>query len=105
MLLVNSVSKKQGAGKKLGFQERFLIKLENIYHHTLNASQNLNISSLVSQLPNLGCFCWLKFQEFMRQLRKSEIYVTKCKETSKLRTEGLFLLKKNVTLVQNLSSS
>ena len=40
--------------KKLGLQERFLIIIE---HHPLNASQSLNILSLVSQLPDLGCYC------------------------------------------------
>ena len=42
--------------KKLGLQERFLIKLEYIEHPSLDASQNLNILSLVLQLPKLGNF-------------------------------------------------
>ena len=58
------------AGKKLGLQARFLTKLESIDHHTSNASQNLKILSLASQLPNLDCFCWLKVQGFMKQFRK-----------------------------------
>ena len=43
-------------GENLGLKERVLIQLENIEHHPLNASQSLNILSLVSQLPNLACF-------------------------------------------------
>ena len=43
--------------REMGLQERFLLKLENIDRHPLNAPQNLSTLSLVSQLPNLGCFC------------------------------------------------
>ena len=38
-------------------QERFMFNLEIMEYYSLNASQNSNILSLVSKLPNLGCFC------------------------------------------------
>ena len=50
-------------GRKLGLQERFLIKLESIDHYTLNTPQNMNILSLVSQLPNLGYFFGENFKD------------------------------------------
>ena len=46
----------------------------------------------------------MKFQDFIKQLKNLRFAVTKCKETSKLKTENLFLLKKR-SFGQNLSSS
>ena len=43
-------------GKNRVCKKDFLIKLEDIEHHPLNASRNLKILFLVSQLPNLGFF-------------------------------------------------
>ena len=56
-------------GKKLGLQERFLIKLENIEHRPLNASQNLKILSPLSQVPNLGYFSSKIYETVKKNLR------------------------------------
>ena len=37
--------------------------------HPRRASQNLKILFLASQLPNLGCYCYWKSLECMKQLR------------------------------------
>ena len=50
--------------KKLCLQERPLIKLEYIKHHPLNASQNVDILSLLSQLPSLSLFFVLVNENF-----------------------------------------
>ena len=52
---------KKGLQETRGYSKA-TIKLENIDHHTLNGSQNLNILSLVSQLPNLDCFVGENFK-------------------------------------------
>ena len=61
-------------GRKQGLQERFFIKLESIDHYTLNASQNMNILSLVSQLSNLGCFL-VKLSTTYKTVKKDLIFI------------------------------
>ena len=70
--------------------------LENTEHHQLNASQNVNILSLLSLLPNLGCL-FIKISRIYETVTKNLRFdVIKCKETSKLKTEYIFLLKKGL---------
>ena len=76
-------------------------------HRTLNASQNLNILSLVSQLPNLGLFLLVKISRIYETVKK-DLRSTVCYKTSRniqAEDNNFTSFEKIVHLVQNLSSS
>ena len=57
-------------GKNWVYKSDFFIKLENTERHPLNASQNLNILSLLLQLPNLDCFL-MKISKISETVKKN----------------------------------